>query len=104
MNLKEAVDSCKKMGPKMIGIGAVEIGKKVKKDILATAWGVCKHQYIKLLHGKTEKDLVAWANERVGGKATNIVSFKDKANLTNSKFLIRLIGSIEDRGIDWDLI
>ena len=88
----------------MIGIGSVEIGKKNKKDILATAWSVCKHQYLKLLHGKTEKDLVAWANERVGGKATNIANLKDKTNLQNSKFLIRLIGSIEDRGIDWDLI
>lgn len=42
-NLKEAIDGCKKMGPKMIGIGHVEIGKKVRKEILSTAWSICKH-------------------------------------------------------------
>lgn len=103
-NLKEAVESCKRMGPKMIGIGAVEIGKKDRKDILATAWSICKHQYLKILQGRTEKDLVAWANERVGGKAANITNLKDKTNLSNSKFLIQLLGTIEDRGIDTELI
>jgi len=102
-NLKEAIDGCKKMGPKMIGIGAAELGKKIRKEILATAWNICKHSYMLLLHGKNEKDLVAWANEKVGGKAPSITNLKDKS-LANGKFLIQLLGSIENRGIDEELI
>ena len=50
------------MGLPMIGIGANEINRKDKKEILATTWSICKTHYLKLIGGKTEKDLVAWAN------------------------------------------
>lgn len=92
------------MGLKMIGIGANEINKKDKKEILATSWSICKTHYLKLIGGKTEKDLVAWANERVGAKASPISNLSDKTNLSSSKFWIELIGTIESRGIDEDLV
>ena len=104
INIKEAITGCKGMGLKMIGIGASEINKKDRKEILATAWSICKTHYLKVIGGKTEKDLVAWANERVGAKATPINSLSDKANLASGVFMIKLIGSIESRGIDDELV
>jgi plastin-1 len=92
------------MGLKMIGIGQKEIHDKVKKEILATAWSICKIHYLKLIGGKTEKDLVVWANERVGDKAEPIKNLTDKANLSSSKFWIELISTIEPRGVDEELI
>ena len=104
INLKEAITGCKGMGLKMIGIGANEINKKDKKEILATAWSICKTHYLKLIGGKTEKDLVAWANERVGAKASPISNLTDKTNLSNGKFWIELIATIEPRGVDEELV
>jgi plastin-1 len=92
------------MGLKMIGIGQNEIARKDKKEILATAWSICKTHYIKLIGGKSEKDLVAWANERVGAGADPIKNLSDKENLSSSRFWIKLIGTIEARGIDEDLV
>jgi hypothetical protein len=105
-NIGEAIKGCKHkdMGLKMIGIGQNEIHKKVKKEILATAWSICKTSYLKIIGGKTEKDLVAWANERVGSKAEPIKNLTDKANLSSGKFWISLIASIEPRGVDEDLV
>lgn len=104
INLKEAIAGCKGMGLKMIGIGANELNKKDRKEILATAWSICKTHYLKLIGGKTEKDLVAWANERVGAKASSISNLSDKTNLSSGRFWIELIGTIESRGIDTDLV
>jgi plastin-1 len=103
-NIKEAITGCKGMGLKMIGIGANEINKKDRKEILATAWSICKTHYLKVIGGKTEKDLVAWANERVGASATPITSLGDKTNLSSGVFWIKLIGTIEARGIDDELV
>lgn len=103
-NLKEAIAGCKGMGLKMIGIGANELNKKDRKEILATAWSICKTHYLKVIGGKTEKDLVAWANERVGSQATPITGLSDKANLGSGVFWIKLIGTIEARGIDEELV
>ena len=60
--------------------------------------------YLKLIGGKTEKDLIAWANERVGDKAAPIKSLRDKDNLSSGKFWIELISTIESRGVDEELV
>lgn len=92
------------MGLKMIGIGQNEIAKKDKKEILATAWSICKTHYKKVIGGKTDKDLVAWANERVGDAAPPISKLDDKTNLGSGVFWIKLIATIESRGIDEELV
>jgi hypothetical protein len=59
--------------------------------------------YLKIIGDKTEADLVKWANDLVGGKATPIGDLKDKS-LSDSKFLIHLLGAIEPRAVNWDLV
>ena len=51
------------MGLKMIGIGGVDITKGKRKLVLATCWEICKTHYLKLIRGRTEDNLVAWANQ-----------------------------------------
>jgi plastin-1 len=92
------------MGLKMIGIGQNEIHKKVKKEILATAWSICKTHYKKVIGGKTDKELVEWANARVGDAAPHITKLDDKTNLGSGVFWIKLIATIEARGIDEELV
>lgn len=77
-NCGVAIKGCKDMGLKMIGIGGSDIVKGTRKDILATCWSLCKMHYLKLIGDKSEKDLVQWANDRVGDAAPHIKDFKDK--------------------------
>lgn len=63
INNNTAIEGCKNMGLKMIGIGGVDITKGERKLVLATCWQICKTHYLKLIGGKTEDDLVAWANQ-----------------------------------------
>lgn len=58
---------------------------------------------MKLIGDKTEVDLVNWANETVGGKATAIANLKDKS-MSDSKFLIHLCAAIEPRAVNWEIV
>lgn len=58
-----------------------------------------------MIGDKTELDLVAWANSKVGNKSNlQIASLKDKKGLSDGRFLIHLCGAIEPRYINWDLV
>lgn len=103
INNNTAIAACKLMGMKMIGVGGVDITKKDKKNILAVVWQLVRKHYLKLIGNKTEDDIVKWANEMVGGKATSITSIKDKS-LSDSKFLLHLCSAIEPRVINWDIV
>ena len=104
INNNTAIDACKKsLGLKMIGIGGVDITKGDKKAILATMWQLVRLDYLKLIGDKSEDDLVKWANDLVGGKATSIKNLKDKS-MSDSKFLLNLCGAIESRAVNWEIV
>ena len=44
-----------------------------------------------------------WANELVGGKATQIANLKDKS-MADGKYLINLLAGIEPRAVNWDIV
>jgi hypothetical protein len=58
---------------------------------------------LKLIGGKTEDELVAWANQTVGDKHPPIKALKDPI-LGDGKYLINMLGSIEPRAVNWDLV
>ncbi len=69
-NNGEFLNACKNaMGLKMVAIGGDSLAKGTKIDTLASAWALCKTSYLKLIGDKSEKDIVNWANDAVGGKA-----------------------------------
>jgi plastin-1 len=103
INNNTAIEACKKLKLKMIGVGGVDLTKGDKKLVLAVVWQIMRLSYLKVIGDKTEEDLVKWANESVGGKHTSIENLRDKS-LADSKFLIHLLSSIEPRAVNWDLV
>lgn len=103
INNNTAVEACKNMKLKMIGIGGTDITKGDRKLVLAVVWQIARLHYLKLIGGKTEDDLVKWANEIVGGKHPSITDLKDK-KMSDSKFLIYLCSAVEPRAVNWDIV
>lgn len=103
INNGQAIDSAKKMGLKLISVGGVDLTKGERTPILALVWQLVRQHYLSLIGGKTEADLVGWANALVGGKAPDIKDFKDKS-LSTSTYLIHLCAAIEPRSVNWDIV
>lgn len=67
-----------KLGLKVIGVGGTDLTKGHKKSILTIVWQLMRLHYLRLIGDKSEDDIVAWANELVGGKHTAIANLRDK--------------------------
>ena len=102
-NNNEALAAAKKLGPKFIGLGGTDLTKGDKKNVLAIVWQIVRIHYISIIGGKTEKDLVNWANELVGDKHAPIKDLKDKS-MSDSMFMIHLCAKIEPRAVNWDIV
>lgn len=91
------------MGLKLVAIGGPDLTKGVKIPILALTWQLVRAHYLMLIGGKTEQQLIQWANDLVAGKADGIKDFKD-ASLTSGTYLIHMLAAIEPRAVNWDLV
>lgn len=103
INNNAALDFAKKLGLKIIGVGGTDLTKCDKKSILAIVWQLVRLHYLKLIGNKSEDDLVAWANEQVGGKYPSIQNLKDKS-LSNGKYILHLLAAIEPRAVNWEIM
>lgn len=103
INNNTAIDACKALKLKIVGVGGVDLAKGDKKLTLAVVWQLMRRSYLQVIGDKSEDDLVKWANATVAGKVPEIASLKDKS-LADSKFLINLLGAIEPRAVNWDLV
>lgn len=104
INNTNGVKACtEKLGIKLIGVGGPDLTKGDKKSILACVWQLARYGYLKVIGNKTEDDLVKWANDLVGGKATPITNLKDKS-MKDGKFLLHLCAAIEGRAVNWDIV
>lgn len=104
INNDAAVKACKEaLGLKMIGIGGSDLTKGNRKLILATVWQLVRLHYLKLIGGKDDAEIVKWANDTVGDKATAITGLSDKS-LSDGKFLLHLCAAVEPRVVDWSIM
>jgi len=103
VNCNECVDAAKKCGFTIVGIGGTDLHDGNKKLVLAVVWQMMKHHTLSVLGGKTEDDLIKWANDMIGKDNLKIGSFKDKA-LKNSLYFIHIMAAIEPRAVNWDII
>lgn len=101
INCQVAFDAAAKLKISLIGLGAVDIQDGHKKNLLAIVWQLVRIHYLKLIGSKTDKDIIAWANEAVPDM--QITGFRDKS-LADGKFLIKLCAAIEPRVVNWDLV
>ena len=102
VNCNEAVDSSKKLGCSIVGIGGPDLHEPNKKLVLAIVWQLMKMNTLQILGNKSENDLLKWGNG-ISNWETPINSFGDK-RIKNSIFFIDIMAAIEPRAIDWDLI
>lgn len=87
----------------MNNVGGNDFTKGNRTPILAVVWQLVRFHYLQLIGGKTDDELVKWANEKVGDKAPAISNLKDKG-LADGKFLMNVLASIEPRAVDWDIM
>ena len=71
--------------------------------MLAIMWQVVRKEYLKIIGSQSEKDLINWANERVGKDDLKIKNLRDK-KLSDGKWLIELCAAQESRIVNWDLV
>jgi len=58
---------------------------------------------LKLIGGKSDDEVVKWANDTVGGKHPSIKNLGDKS-MADSKFLLHLCAAIEPRAVNWEIV
>ena len=92
----------KEKGIKTIGMTTSMLLESKATLILGLIWQLMRANYLQVIGGKTEEDLVAWSNKLVN-KPPAIKSFKDK-ELKDSRFLIDLMSAIQPGIVDWDLV
>jgi plastin-1 len=98
-----AIEACKTIGFKLVAVGGQDFTKGNKVPVLTLVGQLVRFHYLQLIGGKTDDDLVKWANELVGDKAPAIANFRDKS-LGDGKYLLNLLAGIEPRVINWDLV
>jgi len=113
-NCNYAVDVAKEMGLSVVNIGGLDLVDKKKKLILAVIWQLMRQYTINMLKTLavsqgipevTDDIIVAWANDKVqkSGKSSTMRNFRD-ASLKNGVFLLHLVGAIEPRAVNPDLV
>lgn len=101
INGNQVVESCKKLGFKIPGIGGTDFVESNRKNIIAVVWQLVRLNYLKIIGSQTEDDLVKWANSMVPD--LQIKNFKD-SSISNGHFLIKLCSAIEPRAINWEIV
>ena len=102
VNCQQVIESSKKNGYKIVGVGNLDILKGDKKMILAVVWQIFRDHTLQLIGGKTEEELVQWGNSVVS-EEYKIKNLKDKS-LSNGLYFIDICKYIEPRAIDWDIV
>ena len=103
VNCNEVIDASKKSKYHIVGIGGGDIRDGNKKYILAIVWQMMRAHSLQVIGNKTEEELIAWGNDRVGDENLKVKSLKDK-KLGNSLYFINIMKSIEPRSINWDIV
>ena len=102
VNCNEAIDASKKSGYHIVGIGGADIREGNKKYILAIVWQLMRAHTLKVIGGKSEEELLKWANGKVS-EPLRVKTLKDK-RLNSSMFWIELLAGIEPKCIRWDIV
>ena len=97
-----AISICREKKIITTGISGKGLADCNKLQILGILWQLMRANYLQVVGGKTEKELLEWANIMVNRKP-KIMSFKDP-QWKNSRFLIALMSKLEPEIVDWTLV
>jgi plastin-1 len=113
-NCNYAVDIAKEIGLSVVNIGGLDLVDKKTKLMLALIWQLMRRHTINVLQGlashqgiaeMTDEIIIQWANEKVksSGKSSKMSSFRDPS-LKSGVFLLELVGAIEPRAVNPELV
>lgn len=98
-NCNYALEICKNIGVKLIGIDGVDIVDGKVTLTLGLVWQICRI-YLEERVGKiNDEELVAWGNSKVPNDF-QIKNLKD-SSIGNCKFLLHIIDSIKPKIVDF---
>jgi len=101
-NCNLCIEAIKKGGFKIVGIGGMDIHEGNRKQILAMIWQLMRCHTLQVIGGKTEEDLLAWGN-LLSGVDPKVATLKD-VQLKTSLWFIKIMGAIESRAVNWELV
>ena len=90
-------------GDKIVGVDGTDFADAKRKMILAVVWQMMRFHYLSVIGGKTEEQILDWANGMVKDEKFRLSSFKDKSAVSG-QFYIHLCAGIEPRAVDWDIV
>lgn len=93
---------CKQKGLVTVSMRSSMLIESSPPLVLGLIWQLMRANYLQIIGGKTEEELVAWAN-KVVNKPPGIKSFKDP-QLKTSLFLIDLMSNLEPGIVDRTLV
>ena len=102
-NCTQVVNGAKALGLKIIGVDGTDFNEAKRKPILGVVWQMMRYHYLSVIGGRTEDQILEWANGMIKDEEHRIKSFKDKS-LANGQFYIKLCAGIEPRAVDWDIV
>lgn len=82
-----------------VGQNDIYDGQRIK----STVWNLCLYYYSNIIGHCTDKEIVAWANNEVGGNSTHIKNLGDGI-LKDGRFFLELLKKVEPRAIDDEII
>lgn len=107
-NCTLAVETGRKVGLKLVGLEGKDISDGIPKFILAMTWQLWRMHIGNMLAQVTgtgkrpdDKDVIKWANEKVG--SMQIKDFKEKS-LADGQFLVQLLSAVSKSAVDFDAI
>ncbi|KAL1556227.1 fimbrin [Salvia divinorum] len=113
-NANQVVKIGMKLKLSLVNVAGNDIVQGNKKLILAFLWQLMRYNMLQLVkklrtrfQGRevSDADILNWANRKVRsfGRKSKIESFKDKS-LSNGLFFLELLGAVEPRVVNWNLV
>lgn len=103
VNCQAVIESAKNLNCKIPGIDSSQIIKGQRKAILAIVWQIVRTEYLKIIGGQSEKDLLNWANSKVADSSLHVSSFKDP-KISSGLWLIHLCEGIQKNCVNWEIV
>ncbi|KAL6522309.1 Fimbrin-2 [Orobanche hederae] len=111
-NCNQVVKIGKQLKFSLVNIAGNDIVQGNKKLILAYLWQLMRYNMLQLLKnlrfhslGKeiNDADILEWANSKVRGSQSRVVSFKDRS-LSSGIFFLELLSAVHPRSVNWSLV
>lgn len=103
INCSAVIDCAKRMQCILPGIDASQLIKGSRKAVLAIVWQIVRLEYLKIIGGQSEKELLQWANQLCPKEELRVSSFRD-SKISSGLWLIEICQSIQKGCVNWEIV